>query len=143
MDLWPPNVYRRQARAEGTPPAAVDAALDQAHLLQQGNLPPVLTLGHLAWHVDVPVRYLRWIVMRLIEPYRTFRIRKRRGGYRQIFVPDVKLLLVQKWINKYILAEKQPHHASFAYTPGSTIVRCAKMHIGCRWLVKVDVRQFF
>jgi RNA-directed DNA polymerase len=52
-------------------------------------------------------------------------------------------MLVQRWIHRNILAGRTPHYRSFAYGPGDSILRCAREHVGCRWLVKFDVRRFF
>lgn len=35
------------------------------------------------------------------------------------------------------------HRCSFAFSPNSSIVRCAKRHCGAKWLIKMDVTNFF
>ena len=143
MDAWSPHTYRKQGERAGRDPAVVAAALQQAMAQQAKGIPPILTLNHLSFHTDVPCRYLRDCVRRAIDPYRVFRIRKRSGGHRIIVVADQRLRRIQRWLNKYVLQAGKVHHCSFAYASGSSPARCAQMHLGCRWLVKVDIRQFF
>jgi hypothetical protein len=53
------------------------------------------------------------------------------------------LARVQRWLATRLLNHVRPHSNSFAYAPDTSIVRCARMHCGCRWLVKVDISRFF
>ena len=83
------------------------------------------------------------------EPYKLFRIRKRRlpsdthQRYRIISVPDDRLMALQRWINSEILQKLKPHSSSTAFSPGSDIVKAARQHCQCRWLIKMDVVNFF
>jgi hypothetical protein len=58
-------------------------------------------------------------------------------------VPAPELLRVQKWIVRNILCHIEPHEASVAYSRGSRITEAADNHCGCRWLIKLDVKNFF
>ena len=143
MSLWPPNRYKKQAIAHGTPPSAAAAAVEQAHRTQSRGLPALLSLNHLSFETDVPYPFLRAVVERRHDPYRSFAIRKRNGGKRRICVPEFRMLAVQKWISRWILSKQSPHPASNAYHPGASPFRCAELHAGCRWLIKVDIEEFF
>jgi RNA-directed DNA polymerase len=35
------------------------------------------------------------------------------------------------------------HTASHAFGPNDSIVRCAALHCGARWLIKIDIADFF
>lgn len=143
MALWPPNDYRNAGVDHGRSPELVANALSQAHLVQTQGLPAILSLRHLAHMVDVPYRRLRSIVSRRVDPYRTFQISKRSGGYRTICVPTPLLLALQRWIHLRLLLRHPVHPASRAYASGSSVRECARMHAPARWLCKVDIRQFF
>lgn len=144
MTPWPPHVYRTDGDAEGVPPDVLAHAVDQVHRVQSVGLPAVLTLNHLAVQSDVPYSFLRSIVERReAAPYRYFSIHKRAGGRRLICVPHPLLLNAQKWIARHILRAVAAHPASFAYSRGNSILSCARLHCRCRWLIKIDVRQFF
>lgn len=49
----------------------------------------------------------------------------------------------QRWIAQSILNVIEPHPASFAFAPRRNLIDAARRHAGCRWLVKLDLRNFF
>ena len=49
----------------------------------------------------------------------------------------------QRWIAINILRYGRTHSASYAYAKNSSIVDAARLHCGCRWMLKLDVRNFF
>lgn len=114
------------------------------------QVPPVFTLKHLSHLTGVSYGFLRDCVERWgDEPYKVFRILKRnlpgesKSRYRMISVPDDRLMAVQRWINTQILQNINVHPASTAFKSGSHIVEAAKRHCGCRWLIKMDIVNFF
>ena len=115
------------------------------------RLQPVFTLRHLAYLTDCDYGLLRAIVGRSIRnPYRVFRIHKRpypdgQSRYRTICVPAPSLLQVQRWLATNVLnhADSSIHAASKAFAPGCTLLRAAEPHCGAKWLIKVDVQNFF
>jgi RNA-directed DNA polymerase len=158
MTRWASHLYIYHGKERGIEAAVVNESLRQAHLLQDNGLPPVLTLGHLSFHTDIPYWKLRtYVARRLViideksEPkvfcaynsYRSFQIRKQLGGYRRICVPEPDLMKVQKWIDHYILSQVKASPYSYAFEKGQSIFDCARQHLGCRWLVKLDLRNFF
>ena len=58
-------------------------------------------------------------------------------------MPSQTLMTVQKWIERFVLSNLEVHSASHAFRRGSSIVRCAQQHCGARWLVKMDIADFF
>ena len=109
------------------------------------RLPPILTLRHLAHETDATYACLRLVVSRsgIASRYRSFRIVKRSGGIRRIFVPNMELQSVLRWIHDEILSRVEPHHRAFAFRPDRPVVDCAAEHCGARWLVKFDAENFF
>jgi len=107
------------------------------------GLPVVFTLRHLAYECDVPFTYIHDIVAQRIDPYKTFFIKKRSGGYRQITVPQFQLNKVQKWIHENILKKATAHPCATAYMVGCSPVRNARIHCNSNWLVKIDIERFF
>ncbi|MGD7428499.1 reverse transcriptase family protein, partial [Ralstonia pseudosolanacearum] len=77
------------------------------------------------------------------EFYRDFWIRKQSGGQRRIVVPHSRLMAVQRWISREILATQQVHEISHAYSKHSSIRKCAEQHVGAGWLVKLDIHDYF
>jgi RNA-directed DNA polymerase len=62
---------------------------------------------------------------------------------RETSIPDPILMEVQRWILHRILTLLPTHQNSYAYTPGRSILHCALKHLGAKWLVKLDIRDFF
>lgn len=143
MGSWSPQHYRVEAAKRGLSKVTVEAALAQAKAVQRRQLPAILTLKHLSFETGVSYVFLRSVVSRKIDPYRTFPITKRSGGKRYISVPDRRLLTVQRWLSDHVLSKQPPHSASMAYAPGCSPMKCALVHVGCRWLIKIDIQQFF
>lgn len=144
MKPWSPHLYRERAKSKGIPQATIDEALRRAKRQQQHNVPVILSLKHLSVHTRADYTYLRRMIARWHSPYREFAIQKRGNrGYRIICVPEASLMQVQRWIHQHILKHQPVHPASSAYVAGSSPYRCAEQHCGCRWLLKVDIQQFF
>jgi len=143
MNRWAPHLYRQTGQRKGVPKAIIDESLSQANRVQDKGLPAILTLRHLAYQTNVPYRNLYQVISRDIDPYRTFSIRKRSGGWRHINVPQFGLLRVQKYIDHFILSKIADSRYSFAFTSKTSIKDCAYRHLGCKWLIKTDLRHFF
>ncbi len=46
-------------------------------------------------------------------------------------------------MDKFILSKISCSPFSFAFNKGQSIVECAEQHLGCTWLIKLDLRHFF
>jgi RNA-directed DNA polymerase len=142
MAVGPPHIYVANA-PRGSSSVTLQNAIQQARSVARRGLPPILTLRHLAEITGVEYGYLREIVSRRRNPYRTFQIRKRQGGKRLICAVEPQLLQVHRWLVETLLSKVTPHSRSFAYAQGDSPYKCAAEHAGCRWLVKIDLRRFF
>jgi len=104
---------------------------------------PVFTLKHLAELTGASYYYLRDIVARDRDPYVSITRPKKDGETRAISSPEPVLMDVQRWILHRILGTCTTHVSSFAYQRGRSIVDCAAAHVGARWMVKLDIHDFF
>jgi RNA-directed DNA polymerase len=138
-----PHLYRQGAQDKSVRPEIVERALAQARSPERQGLPAILTLGHLAHLTGADYLYLRSVVMRERDGYRTFIIRKRGGGQRLIAAPEPKLAAIQRWIVDEILVKLSSHFASCAYSRKASPIGCAQRHLRARWLVKADIHDFF
>jgi RNA-directed DNA polymerase len=138
-----PNLYRQEAARKGIKSAIVENAISQAGPPEANGLPAILTLRHLAHITGIDYLYLRRITRREYDPYRIFTIRKRSGGERLIAAPEPPLGVLQRWIVDHILLKRRASTASFAYSRGASPIVCARRHLGARWLVKIDIHDFF
>src|SRR5690606_35131925 len=108
------------------------------------KLPSVLTLKHLSERTNVSLKQLRSYVDRSdLEAYTKFSIAKRSGGRRFIKVPAPPLNYIQKWIHQHILQPIPTHKSNFAFIRGRSIKDCAARHSGAKWLIKLDIVNFF
>lgn len=150
---WNSQLFAAGALASGRDHSTVMAARVAAAAIKQkdADLPVVFSLAHLAHLADVNREMLVRIVRREDDPYRVFRVKKRPapGGikaprrHRTICVPAVGLMRAQRWIAQNILNFANPHPASFAFQPGRNLIDAAQKHADCRWLLKMDVVDFF
>ena len=150
---WQPQPYRTNGLKLGVSKSILNAAVAAGKqvALVDSRLPPIFTLRHLAHLTSTEYGLLRMIVARIVkEPYRVFKIRKRSSTrenprFRIICAPEPALLRVQKWLAKNVLsyANSKIHDASTAYAPQSTLINAVAQHCGCRWLIKMDLVNFF
>lgn len=103
----------------------------------------MFTLNHLAELTGASYHYLREIIARRRDPYVSIDRPKKDGRTRAISSPEPVLMDVQRWILHRILGACAPDGSSFAYQRGRSIVDCAGSHVGARWMVKLDIHNFF
>ncbi|GLK47185.1 RNA-directed DNA polymerase [Brevundimonas intermedia] len=148
--------YLKVGRALKKPEPGLQTALKVAHRITI-NAPEravVFTLGHLAALGGISYFKLRdWAGRWGPEPYRQFFLSKKTDGrrtakpaprkLRRIAVPSPGLMAQQRWILQRILHTAPRHPASVAFHREADIVAVARLHCQCRWLIKLDVQNFF
>ena len=75
--------------------------------------------------------------------YRTFEIKKRSGGMREIRAPYPSLKAVQWWIYNYVLRKQYVHGCAHGFRPKKSIVTNVKTHVEGKCLLKLDLKDFF
>ena len=150
MSSWRPRQYESEGVRREIDRSVLAHALasGRAIIAADPELPPIFSLRHLAHVADVNYGLLRSVVSRGLDPYKVFAIRKRprspeKKSFRIICVPSPDLMKTQRFINARILARGRIHPASVAYSKGSSIREAAAAHCSCRWLIKLDIRNFF
>ncbi len=147
MTALPPHLFverYRRAADTGIDSQLLDrSARAQAEMLRRG-LEPIVSLGHLSQLTGASTRYLNDVVTRRSDPYNDIRRPKKDGTRtRSISSPEPVLMDVQRWILGHALRSVREHDASFAYTKDRSIRACAERHLGARWLIKIDLHDFF
>jgi RNA-directed DNA polymerase len=127
----------------GSDPQTINRALEVIRTVGGRGATPVLTLKHLAQLTGASYYYLRDVVSRRRDPYISVTRPKKDGRTRAISSPEPVLMDVQRWILHRILVACAPDSSSYAYQRGRSIVDCASSHAGARWLVKLDIQDFF
>ncbi|MDO8209643.1 reverse transcriptase family protein [Conexibacter sp. CPCC 206217] len=143
MSGLPPHLKRQQAAELQRDPETIRRAHAVAKGLHRRGVVPVVTLGHLAHLTGARSRYLREIVNRSRDPYVDIARPKRDGTSRPISSPEPILMDVQRWLLTNVLDTCEPHRCSWAYQRRRSIVRCANEHVGARWLIKLDLHDFY
>lgn len=143
MTETPPHLYLKQGLASGVPRPVMEGARRQRQLNQQAGSLPILSLNHLARLSGVSLAYLREIVKRQSDPYQNIQLEKRGGGSRPISAPEPLLLEVQRVVLDRALNGAPLHVSAHAYRKNHSVVGCARQHTGARWLIKLDLHDFF
>lgn len=115
----------------------------QAHKLECLGIPYIHSFLHFAHLTKFPESYLRSVVNRHNASYTSYAIPKRSGGSRYLQIPSDELKGLQRWINCEILYRLPVHSSCYSYHKNSSIVQCAEKHCSSKWLIKLDIENFF
>lgn len=75
--------------------------------------------------------------------YKTFSIKKKSGSLRTINAPCSGLKVFQKCLNFIIQTYYQPNASAYGFVPGRSIADGAKKHVGKRYVLNIDLKDFF
>lgn len=125
----------------GTPPVAL-AGLALPALATPGELADWLgiTPGELDWFAN---SWNTTAVPPKLDHYHYRWVAKRNGGARLIEAPKEKLRAIQRRILHAILDHVPVHEAAMGCIRGRSVLENARRHVGSRWLLKMDLRDFF
>ncbi|MBP2663212.1 MAG: hypothetical protein H6Q71_1160 [Firmicutes bacterium] len=79
----------------------------------------------------------------IIKFYLEVDIPKKSGGTRKLACPSKKVKVVQAWILRNILEKVEANIASTAFKKGSTVIQNVKPHVDNRYLLCMDIKDFF
>jgi RNA-directed DNA polymerase len=77
------------------------------------------------------------------ERYKQFSIRKRNGGQRSISAPNRALMAIQRSLQHVLAHLGKPSAVACGFVPGKSIVDHAKSHRKKRWVLCIDLKDFF
>ncbi len=143
MTIGPTHTYIQEGLKKGIPEQRLHGIVYESLTRSNTSVPFVFSLNHICHITGISYPYLREVIRRNLTPYSFHKIPKRSGGHRFLTVPDVELKLVQTWINRDILASQTPHFRCYSYHSKSSIFNCAREHCLSKWLIKVDIENFF
>ncbi|MFC7847127.1 reverse transcriptase family protein [Arthrobacter sp. NPDC057388] len=108
------------------------------------NKRPVPSLEYVASEAGVSSAFLRDVAERRVEAYNEFTLAKaKKGSTRIIASPLPDLAKAQRWILSNMLRGSTAEPPSFAYRKSVSVKDCARVHVGARWVLKLDLRDFF
>ena len=111
--------------------------------LSEKELPYIYDLNHLSLLIGESTEQLDFFVRNKRKVYVSYKMKKKRGGYRTIDVPSKKLKFVQRWILQNILYIIKVSKHSHGFIPGRSIATNAKIHVGQELVMGIDLKDFF
>lgn len=87
--------------------------------------------------------YIEKLARSASHRYREYTIPKRHGGLRTIHHPAKPLKAIQRWLLREVIEDLPVNDCAFAYRKGKNIAAHAKIHVRSRFLLRMDVKDFF
>lgn len=151
---FPLEQYIQNAKALDKSPEFIKATRDYAQNLLNNGYPVIFSLEHLAILMGVQSDYLRYLIG---DPkstnwkhtpykklrYNYYKLKKKRGGFREIMSPSKELKYIQKWIYVNILSKFPLRDSCKGFRKGISIKDNAMVHEGADVLLKVDLLRYY
>lgn len=102
-----------------------------------------MLIQRISLNTGLSQEYLEKVVRSASHRYKTYRIRKRTKGWRQIDHPAVELKLLQVWLIDNVLNHLPIDKSVYSYRAHINIRDHAKVHEKQDYLLKVDFNDFF
>ena len=93
--------------------------------------------------LNMPEKYVLGMASRATHAYKTYKIPKKTKGEREIHHPSRPLKALQRWLVENIIAQWPVHPAARAYRHRYNILRNATPHANSRFLLRLDLTDFF
>lgn len=113
------------------------------HFAAHGNFPFLRDAYQLAAFFEINRKKLFDLVRHPDHHYRPLERPKHSGGARSLHIPDPTLKMVQRRILSEILMRFSPSEYASAYVRRRTLAQHAAPHVGKRYLLKLDITNFF
>lgn len=112
--------------------------------LNSNKIPIIFNLRHLRKYLNIKKQNQdNYFGKNRNQLYKTFFIPKKRGGFRKIEAPNQELELRQRWIKDNILDKFKASFNAKGFKKNSSIVDNAKCHCGKRYVLNIDIKNFF
>ena len=111
--------------------------------LKSNNLPFFYNIDHLACLTEISPSQLHLFIKNKRLAYSTFKLPKKRGGFRVINAPSKKMKCVQRWVLDIILYKLDAGEYAHGFLPGRSIFSNASVHVGQELVLGIDIQDFF
>ena len=92
---------------------------------------------------QIPESYLLKMARTASHCYKTYTIPKRAGGTRTIHHPSKELKAIQRWLLEYVVTRWSVSPHATGYIKGKNIADNAGIHVSSRFLLRLDLTNFF
>lgn len=106
------------------------------------GIPPITSAYCLAILFGYSLEFIYAMTKRPDKFYRVFSIKNGKKT-RRIQAPKVALKVIQKWFGAHLSNNLTFHPHVYGFVKGRSFVDAAKHHIGARWVLAVDIDNFF
>lgn len=103
----------------------------------------MILLEQMSHSLGLPRRYLIGWASKASHAYFTYTIPKASGGVRTIHHPAKELKGLQRWLQRHVISRWPLHDSATAYRKGKSIRDNAEHHSQSRFLLKLDLEDFF
>ncbi|CAI1084090.1 Retron-type reverse transcriptase [Serratia liquefaciens] len=143
MTIVPSHLYYIEGVKKGRSPSILKSLIVKSSFFNYKNIPYIHDVKHLSHLLGCSQIDLTSIIKRNYSGYRFYTVPKYSGGVRFINSPNDFLKKIQRWINFNILSKVEVHPSCYSFHKNSSIKNCAEKHCGAKWLVKIDIENFF
>jgi len=106
-------------------------------------LPYIFNVDHLASICGISPSQLHLFISNKRKAYSTFKLPKKKGGFRLINAPSKNMKLVQRWILDNILYKLNAGEYAHGFIPNKSIATNASVHVGQELVLGIDLKDFF
>lgn len=93
--------------------------------------------------LSLPLTYVGRLALTASYQYKRYEIPKKAGGTRTILHPSKRLKALQRWLLANVIEVWPVHPAAMAYRKGQTILDNATVHAKSKYLLRMDLQNFF
>lgn len=102
-----------------------------------------MLVERMSLELGLPKGYLKSVARSASHRYKIYGIPKRSGGERIISHPARELKALQRWLLREVLRQLPVHEAAVAYRSGLGLRQGAERHLGQKYLLRMDIKNFF
>jgi RNA-directed DNA polymerase len=102
-----------------------------------------MIMEKMANELSLPPAYVVRLVRTASYQYKQYEIPKKAGGTRIILHPSKRLKALQRWLLANVIDSWPVHPSATAYRKGRTILDNAKVHAKSKYLLRMDLQNFF
>jgi len=101
-------------------------------------------LQRIAKVAGLPEEFIVKLARTANHRYRTYQIPKRKGaGFRTIDHPSKHLKFLQRWLVRNVFSHAPVHTSVYSYKEGTGIRKHARLHVNCKYTLRIDFCDFF